>query len=804
MSQQQRKQAIGRGAIGATVLGIVAVGLLGGASCTSKPVIQTPAHQTQIPDAGTPVSIDLVRDPGPGAVVRVLLFRALDTEPVTSIDVTALLARSGASITGNLGAAQLREGRNRLLVSVDRDGDGAIDVQATSTFSWEPNLDVANIDRCDPIDRSACLYPFPNDHFTVPDPSTPTGKRVHLDPASMPRNVLGTVADPTKINALDGWSVGGTLVFQVPTLDFDTTGITPVFDIGYSLDPASPTVLVDAATGERVLHWVERDTYYEQPPELSPMIVHSGVNLPNASRFVMALRGARDGNGAPIAPTRLFQVYRDGILTYDPAVEARRPQMEEIFAILADAGVERDDLHVAWDFTTQSVPSLAGKMLHMRDEAFANLGDDAPGFTVDSVVENGDARTFREINGTFEVPLYLQSNEIGSLLNIGPDGLPFTTGAIYGAKNPAGGFLAGARFRCIIPRAATTDGGAPVRPARPSLYGHGLLGSEREVTAGNVRDMSNEHNFVFCATRWTGMEEDDLPSIYSILADFGQFPKLSERFHQGLLNFLFLGRLMIHPQGFASDPAFQVGGASVIDASELFYDGNSQGAIAGGALAAYAQDYTRAVLGVPGMNYALLLNRSKDFNDFNNFFEAAYPSNFDRHMLLATVEMLWEQVETSGHALHLTADPYPNTPAKKILLQVGYGDHQVSHTTAEIEARSIGAKLRVPATMADKPIPDIVPWYGIEEIESFPHDGSAMVVWDSGNPPPPVTNTPPPPYDPSDPSWASALPCPLRYEGDPHECPRRQPAARLQKSEFLKTNGAVVDTCGTGNVCLAP
>ena len=109
-------------------------------------------------------------------------------------------------------------------------------------------------------------------------------------------------------------------------------------------------------------------------------------------------------------------------------------------------------------------------------------------------------------------------------------------------------------------------------------------------------------------------------------------------------------------------------------------------------------------------------------------FEAAYPSNFDRHMLLATVEMLWEQVETSGHALHLTADPYPNTPAKKILLHVAYGDHQVSHTTAEIEARSIGAKLRVPATMADKPIPDIVPWYGIEEIESFPHDGSAIVI----------------------------------------------------------------------------
>ncbi len=43
-----------------------------------------------------------------------------------------------------------------------------------------------------------------------------------------------------------------------------------------------------------------------------------------------------------------------------------------------------------------------------------------------------------------------------------------------------------------------------------------------------------------------------------------------------------------------------------------------------------------------------------------------------------------------------------------------------------------------------------------------------------------------------------------RYEGgDPHECPRRQVNGRLQKSEFLKTDGAVIDTCN-GAACLAP
>ena len=64
-------------------------------------------------------------------------------------------------------------------------------------------------------------------------------------------------------------------------------------------------------------------------------------------------------------------------------------------------------------------------------------------------------------------------------------------------------------------------------------------------------------------------------------------------------------------------------------------------------------------------------------------------------------------------------------------------------------------------------------------------DGSAMVVWDSGVPPPPTTNTPP------------------TAGSDPHGKPRSQASARQQTSEFLKADGAVVDVCG-GSPCLAP
>lgn len=776
---------------GLGVLGVVAVSALSlGASCTPKPKILSPANKTQIDAAGTPVSIDLVNVPGPTAIVSVQLFRAVDEQPVTSIDVTSLLTRAGASLTGNLGAAELREGRNRLLVTVDSNGDGAIDHQSWSTFSWEPNLDLANADRCDPLDPTLCLYPFPNDHFTVPDATTPTGKRVHLDAASMPRNGANRVVVPDKWNVLDGFGVGPMILFQEAAMDLEQTGAPLITDIGRSLEADSPIVLIDSVTSEQQMLWAERDQYYVVPDEERPVILRVAKNLPNARRFAVGVRNLRDSDGALLPPSRLFEIYRDGIPTYLPAVEERRAKMEEVFAILGAAGIARNDLYLAWDFTTQSVQSVAGKMLHMRDESFANLAGASPSFTVTSVVEPSDSRTFRDVRGTFQVPLYMLTALPGSLLRLGPDGMPDASGTFT------------AQFRCMVPYAATTAGGLPVHPARPSLYGHGLLGDEGEAGAGNVRDMANEHNFVICATQWTGMADEDYNTALRILADFSNFPMFPERLHQGYLNFLFLGRLMIHPSGFSSDPAFQVAGQSLIDTSELFYDGNSQGGIQGGGLAAFAQDWTRAVLGVPGMNFSTLLNRSVDFDDFNLFFEAAYPSNFDRQLLLSVIEMLWEQTETSGHATHLTSDPYPNTPPKKILLHVALGDYQVAQVTAENEARTIGARLHTPATIPGKFIPDVEPFFGIEAIESYPYDGSAFILWDSGNPWP-IGDNVPPVVDPASPEWALLGPCAASRGGDPHECPRRAVNGRLQKSEFLKTNGAVVDTCN-GQACVAP
>ncbi|MBM4265903.1 MAG: hypothetical protein FJ144_04715 [Deltaproteobacteria bacterium] len=652
-----------------------------------------------------------------------------------------------------------------LLVSL---GCGSSDDR--DSFNGSIDVDAPDAATCDPLDQKKCLLPFPSDFFTVADDSTDTGRRIQLPAEGTPANREGVHVDPTEWNRNDGFSPGTQIVTFVPGLDLAQTGAAPITDIGASLAGDSPVVIWDVDGGKRVPHWTELDANTDTDRVL---FVRPAVALAEGHRYVVALRGLRNAAGEEIPPPDAFRAYRDRLNTNDEVLEARRESFEDVFEDLEDAGVARGDLHLAWDFTIASERNLSERILRMRDDAFARLGDASPSFTVTQVEENFDDRVSRRISGTFEVPLYMTGGGApGTRISYGADGLPAWTGTYT------------ADFRCIVPFAALAGTNGAAVPARPALYGHGLLGAEGEVSASNVRSMANEHNFVFCATKWIGMSEQDVGNAISILTDFSKFPTLADRTQQGILNTLFLGRLMIHENGLSSHESFQGSdGVSVIDRSELYYDGNSQGGIMGGAATAVAIDWTRAVLGVPGMNYSILLDRSVDFDPFNEVYVTTYLGRIERILGIQMVQMLWDRGEASGYAHHLTDDPLPGTPAHTVLMHVAFGDHQVASATAEIEARTIGARIHAPAVTPGR-LPDVEPYWDIPAIPSYPWNGSALVIWDSGAPVPPLENVAP------------------RAGEDPHGDPRSDPDARVQKSEFLRPDGAVVDVCG-GEPCPA-
>jgi hypothetical protein len=638
---------------------------------------------------------------------------------------------------------------------------------------------------CDPIDPSRCLYPWPNDYFR-------RDGHLALSVDMMPVNASGTPISPSDYNWSDGFSPGAPIVTKVPGLDTPAalakTGAVPVTDVARSFDPAQPILVINARTLRRQLIWAELDSNASTPANTA-LLIHPAKNLREGERYIVALRNLRGADGSALHPSPAFRRYRDRIKTTSRVFERRRPQMEHLFKRLKKAGVKRSELYVAWDFTVASARSLSGRLRGIRDDAFRGLGDtnlgdlkvtgSAPKLSLTNVTlfkpcgsdgcqAGEDDLIQRRVEGTVEVPCYLDKPgcPAGSRFKLGPNGQPVRTpGNVYNAN-----------FICNIPRSVTSE-----HPGRLSLYGHGLFGSASEVNSISRLAIASEHRVVLCASDWIGMSGADIPNTLGILQDLSGFPELADRLQQGFLNFLFLGRAMIHPKGLSSSLAFWDPGGPLIDTRRLYYSGGSQGGIAGGALTAVAPDFTRSVLIVPAMNYSLLLTRSIDFDPFAQVLYPAYPDELIRPLLLSLIQTLWDRGEPDGYAWHMTTDPYPNTPAHTVLLHMAFGDHQVANVATEVEARTIGAKIRLPAVDPGRHR-DVHPYYGIEPISHYPYRGSALVVWDIGplrgdlgTPAPPITNTPP------------------ELGRDPHGITGREVGAQLQFSRFI--DGEFIDVC---------
>ncbi len=687
----------------------------------------------------------------------------------------------------------------------------------------------ADAARCDFIDPAVCLQPFPNDYYTVPDRTTDTGRRINFNILSMPRNQAGKPIDPTEWNRNDGFSPGSSIETKVPGLDtpaaFQQTGAVPITDMGRSFAADQPIVVINTRTRQRQLIWAELDRNAKSPADAN-LFVRPGVNFDEGTRYIVALRRLRDASGHIIPAGGAFALYRDGILTTNPVIEGRRAHFEDMFATLAEAGIDRGDLYRAWDFTVASRRNLTERVLTIRDDAFSQLGDanlsdmkvdgTAPSFVVDptktvnfppcgapGVCASGQSDDLiRRVEGRFTVPCYLAQPtcQQGSRFTYPP-------GATNGPPLTAGGRVntLAANFICNIPRTAV--GGGTVYPARPWLYGHGLLGTADQINGDDHTELARRHDVMFCATDWIGMASEDLPNVAVLLNDLSQFPTLVDRVQQGMVNFLYLGRLMIHPAGFSSDTAFQFPGKTglepVINTRRLFYNGDSQGGIIGGALTAVAPDFNRAVLGDVGMNYSTLLPRSSDFgtgasmSDYSYLLYKAYPREIERPLIFGLMQMLWDRSEADGYAHHMTADTLPNTPAHSVLLHQPFGDHQVANVASETEARTIGARMHQPALDPGRST-SVIPYYGIAPITSDTYGGPAsFVTWDigplrgpagsrSGTPPPPNENVPPAVGD------------------DPHGAPhaRGQLAAEDQISNFLRAKGSLVNVCA-GKPCYA-
>jgi len=714
-------------------------------------------------------------------------------------------------------------------------------------------------EHCDFLDATQCLQPWPNDYYTKADSSTPTGKRLDLAATSTPKNTgnaTPTNLDVTDINRGDGFSPGNEILIKIPGLDtpaaFDNSGLVPLQDISKYKDPNQAVIVIDAATGERQPIWAELDS---NPTTVNPtdsdpgginlnptntgpvnLIIRAAKNYEFGHRYIVAFRNLKDATDKAIESPLGFRVYRDNLPTQQDLVENRRAHMDSVINDLVNkAGVDRSSLYMAWDFTIASEQSVTGRATTIRDDAFHRLGDDDlanrkiegdspdvdvlaycdysdtasadcgdnyPGkdnFHADdpvtSPVPNGTTVQRTVVGYVRNVPCYLDQDGCPPGAKFSFDGNGNVTwDASYTMDVP---------FRCLIPSSVVNTG--TVIPGHTGTYGHGLLGTLNQV--GATETAANRTNTVWCAANWDGFSTLDAGLVIQSLMNMSNFNKAVDRMQQGFVNFLYLQRALVHPNGFAADPAFTVdhngttpitpGPAIDTSAGEDtrgYYYGISQGGIMGGALTALSPDVDRGVLGVPGINYSTLLRRSVDSDEY---FQAPgyglyknYPDLSSRPLLLSLMQLLWDRGEGNGYAHNMTDNPLENTNPHEVLLQLALGDHQVSNYAAEVEARTIGA-VRYSPTLLPARTWDL-DYEALPPVSTFPTTaGDSYMVYYDGGPEgyfngskqgskmPPLENVPPRP------EWG--------YGGDPHGYPR----AATDANDHIETfyNDGTIDKC---------
>ena len=172
-------------------------------------------------------------------------------------------------------------------------------------------------------------------------------------------------------------------------------------------------MVVDEQTGRRQLIWSELDAN-AKTPQTTNLLIHGGKAFADGHTYIVALRNLRDGAGHLIPAPKWFERLRDK-KRLQANKRSQQTRYVRIFAALAKAGVRRGNLYEAWDFTVASRENQTGRLLSIRNSAFAQLGDKtlgdgkvtghAPRYTITQT--KTILPQLSAVVGTFDVPCYL-------------------------------------------------------------------------------------------------------------------------------------------------------------------------------------------------------------------------------------------------------------------------------------------------------------------------------------------------------------------------------------------------------------
>lgn len=600
---------------------------------------------------------------------------------------------------------------------------------------------------CNPIgagEEGDCLLPYPSDFFRTKEGD---GFRVTVPEAAQLR-FDGVAGDPLSVHRPDGFSVGTPILTHFPGPLDDSSLVFWTDDVARSKTAESPTVILDAETGEPVLHFAELDAY-ASTPERQALILRPLERLKDGHRYVVGIGALKKTDGSAVSAPAGFASLRDEEGAAHPSLAALASHYDsDVFPVLEAAGRPRAELLLAWDFTTRSEASATSDLLGIRDAVIARYDAAPPEVTVVKVEDDVAPHIGRRVELTVKVPMFVDSEKPGGKL----EPLPST----HDAEVPVTVW--------IPPSVMNRAPGDP--PARLLQFGHGFFGDRYECD-GFPAELADEYGFVVFATDWWGMAAPDKAYVAGLLiGDPTNTIVFTDRVHQAYANALAAAEAAIGP--IALLPELQVGGTPAYDASHLYFYGISMGHILGSTYVAISPRVERAVLSVGGANFSMMMFRALPFQPLLALLQTQIDDPLEQQKFAAIAQSGFDRIDPVSYAPYFFERPLAGAPAdRKMLQHVGIADSQVPNVASYFHARIYGlpalegAAAEVPAAM---------------ETVAAPTDGSAFNVFDFGEtrtdeaiPPPAVTPV--------------------------HEGVRRLPAAMEQVDLFLRPDGQIENTC---------
>ena len=559
------------------------------------------------------------------------------------------------------------------------------------------------------------------------------GDVVEIPEGALPQADGGTPFPVHRVNGRSGFSPVQTSVVALDVA-LDPDSLPAPFTFGGSVQ------LWDETTGEELPAWVELDAFPDQNP--TPALLVRPMRPVEAGHEVLVVLtdSVQTSTGDPLQVAWFEVAAAGGAVTgaHNDSADVATSLPERCAAL----GIDRAAL--AFSFP---VGDATGPTRHVA--AHAPLPTTWALDQVDVAETPGELGdgTWIHARGTFSTTGWL--DEGGQL-------------AFDAAGDPTPGAPWTADLLILVPESLR---GADPASAPVWQFGHGIFSSPTNYLGdasdpSSVIALADRAGAVLVATSWPGLTTSDVSIPLEVAADFGRFPRLSDRLVQAVGNQVALSRLLVEGD-LLDDPALH----GRVDRSALDHGlpwyGISLGGIAGAVTAANNPHLGAAVFHVGGSSWSTMLERSDTWSLFEDLMKTGVPNPTDRQLLISASQLFWDPVDPAAYAADLVGGPY--------LWQQSLGDERVPNLTTEALARGADAAVVAGPTHA-------VPWgFVVEDAPAAP----ALVLLDPEVALPPDQNRPPP-------------------TTGAHEAPRHWPGVHSQIIRFLDTRdpGVIAHFCG--------